>query len=103
MRIVAFMCLIPVTLFALDARGPALASPWCSTYGAISCGYDTYDQCMISIRGVGGSCMRNPMEPEVTQPAPVVVEQPAPAKRAEKKPKPQKKPVASVAPNATPQ
>lgn len=102
MRIAALMSLVLASLFALDARGPALASPWCSTYGAISCGYDTFDQCIVSIRGIGGSCIRNTMEPEVAaQPAPVVAAQPAPAPRAEKK-KPAKKPVASVAPNPSP-
>jgi hypothetical protein len=101
MRIAVLMSLVLASLFALDARGPTLASPWCSTYGAISCGYDTFDQCMVSIRGVGGSCIRNTMEPEIAaQPAPVIAE-PAPVKRAEKK-KPPKKPVASVAPSASP-
>ena len=98
MRIAVLMSLVLASLFALDARGAAQASPWCSTYGGMSCGYDTFDQCMTSIRGDGGSCVRNTMEPEaVAQPAPVVAAQPAPETRAEKK-KPPKKPVASVAP-----
>jgi hypothetical protein len=98
MRIAILMSAALMSSLALDAWGPALASPWCSTYGGMSCGYDTFDQCMISIRGDGGFCIRNPMESETAAPpAPAVVEQSAPPARAEKK-KPQKKPVASVAP-----
>jgi hypothetical protein len=98
---IAVLTSLALALFALDARVPALASPWCSTYGGMSCGYDTFEQCLVSIRGVGGSCIRNTMEPEIAvQPAPVVA-QPAPAPRVEKK-KPPKKPVASVAPNPSP-
>jgi hypothetical protein len=100
MRIAVFMSAVLMSSLALDARGPAVASPWCSTYGGMSCGYDTFDQCMVSIRGDGGSCVRNPMEAATAvQPALAVIEQSAPEKRAEKK-KPPKKPVASVAPPA---
>ena len=100
MRIAVFMSVVLMSSLAFDARDPAVASPWCSTYGGMSCGYDTFDQCIISIRGDGGACVRNPMETATAvQPAPAVVEQPAPEKRAEKK-KPPKKPVASVAPPA---
>src|SRR5205085_345817 len=100
---IAFLIALGAALVALDALRQAQAYPWCSTRFAVSCGYETYEQCMAAISGDGGFCVRNPMEPEVAQPAPVMVEQPAPAKRAEKKPKPQKKPVATVAPNAAPQ
>jgi hypothetical protein len=40
--------------------------PWCAQYdsrtagGALSCYYRTYQQCMATISGIGGSCMRSP-------------------------------------------
>ena len=96
MRIFVVASFVLASLFALDARSTIQAEPWCSTFGGMNCGYDSFEQCINSIRGVGGSCMRNPKEPEAL-PVPAAAEQPAPAARPEKK-KPQKKPVASVAP-----
>ncbi len=39
--------------------------PWCAYYnylqgGATNCGFVTYQQCMATISGVGGSCGPNP-------------------------------------------
>jgi uncharacterized protein DUF3551 len=100
MRIVVLAGMTLTALFVFGPHRGANASPWCSTYGGMTCGFETYEQCMINIRGIGGNCIRNPSEP-VAAPAPVVTEQPAPATatRAEKK-KPPKKPVATVAPQS---
>jgi hypothetical protein len=43
------------------------AAPFCSyiggaTGGFQSCGFQTWDQCLASIRGAGGFCMVNPGE-----------------------------------------
>ena len=38
--------------------------PWCAMYprsiGATSCYYQTYQQCMETLSGIGGSCIRSP-------------------------------------------
>jgi hypothetical protein len=40
--------------------------PWCALRGdrsgAQSCYYASYGQCMASLRGIGGSCIRNPYQ-----------------------------------------
>jgi hypothetical protein len=43
--------------------------PWCAEYsfsgggggGATNCGWATLEQCMATVRGIGGSCGPNPM------------------------------------------
>ena len=38
--------------------------PWCAIYGdksgAQACYYASYDQCMATMRGIGGSCIESP-------------------------------------------
>lgn len=89
MRILALCGLIVAAVFAFDARRPAQAAPWCSTYGGVSCSYYTFEQCLTAIRGVGGNCTQNPAER--------AGERSKPSKRMrEAKPKrePEKKPAA---------
>ena len=62
MRILALYWLAVAAAFAVDARSSVRAAPWCSTYGGMSCGYNSLDQCLASIRGVGGNCVRNAAE-----------------------------------------
>jgi hypothetical protein len=42
----------------------AQAAPWCANMGGRDggwdCGYYTFDQCMATARGLGGSCAPNP-------------------------------------------
>ncbi len=52
---------------ALGATTPSLAQsaydyPWCSVRrnGAMSCYFATYGQCMATISGIGGTCIRSP-------------------------------------------
>ena len=50
-----------------DARMPAQSAAWCANYtfgGGMSCGFYTFEQCRSAIHGVGGTCMRNPAEPQ---------------------------------------
>lgn len=46
--------------FAQSARD----YPWCAIYtktsGATSCYYTSFQQCMTTMRGIGGTCVRNP-------------------------------------------
>jgi hypothetical protein len=39
--------------------------PWCARYDGwtIVCGFDTFQQCMATISGVGGICQQNVMPP----------------------------------------
>ena len=50
------------------AEGPAEAQnyPWCAYYnfqhgGATNCGWVTFEQCLATVRGIGGSCGPNPI------------------------------------------
>jgi Protein of unknown function (DUF3551) len=54
---------------ALDSQAPATAdwrqiAPWCASLGGrgggYDCGYYTFEQCMATARGLGGSCAPNP-------------------------------------------
>jgi len=38
--------------------------PWCAQYsgdmgGAMNCGFVSFDQCMATVRGIGGFCIQN--------------------------------------------
>jgi hypothetical protein len=76
MRISAFVALTLVTMSALASR-PASAAynlPWCATYyesSITSCAFTSFDQCMVTVRGVGGLCTRNilyPPDPPTSEP-----------------------------------
>ena len=54
---------------AIDSQAPATAdwrqlAPWCANLGGrdggYDCGYYTFEQCMATARGLGGSCAPNP-------------------------------------------
>ena len=46
------------------------AAPWCAEYsgggtgggGATNCGFYSFEQCLATVRGIGGFCIRNPFE-----------------------------------------
>ena len=55
-----------VTLSTLVPAAPASAAieyPWCAQYGGRAggrnCGFTSYQQCMATVRGMGGFCERN--------------------------------------------
>jgi hypothetical protein len=58
----------PTGLFAIAVAGMALtgtsanAGPWCGTFrlGSTSCGYSSSEECMATVRGLGGFCYPNP-------------------------------------------
>jgi tetratricopeptide (TPR) repeat protein len=67
MRIVAFCSLVLAATFALGAPAQAKEPGWCATYrnGGNNCGFNTHEQCMAAVSGVGGFCNRSPYaEPE---------------------------------------
>jgi Protein of unknown function (DUF3551) len=59
------LIIVGILLGAVASGTPAEAQnyPWCALYnkGAneLSCSFDTFDQCMESVRGIGGFCMAN--------------------------------------------
>jgi uncharacterized protein DUF3551 len=67
------MRLLPIIVCAFAAtvciEKPAEAEdyPWCAYYnfgqdggGATNCGWATFEQCLATVRGIGGSCGPNP-------------------------------------------
>ena len=52
----------------------AQTAPWCANMGGRDggwdCGYYTFDQCMATARGLGGSCAPNPRALAARKPLP---------------------------------
>jgi len=60
MRILLFVLGILVGAAAIGTPAEAQNYPWCGSNGrGGGCGFTTYEQCMISRGGLGGSCERN--------------------------------------------
>ena len=61
------MLFIPAVIVAMAAAGrPAEAQnyPWCAQYagaggGAQNCGFVSFEQCVETVRGMGGFCQQN--------------------------------------------
>jgi len=62
MRFLARCSLIIAAAVALGAPANAKEPGWCATYrnGGNNCGFNTYEQCMAAISGVGGFCNKSP-------------------------------------------
>ena len=50
--------------FASTKPAAAIEYPWCAQYGGAgdggrNCGFVSFDQCMLTISGMGGFCERN--------------------------------------------
>jgi hypothetical protein len=48
----------------IGTRAEAQTYPWCAQYtgdfgGSSNCGFVSYDQCMATVRGMGGFCQEN--------------------------------------------
>jgi hypothetical protein len=61
--LIAGLTIATLTTFA---GGPAKAAeyPWCAQYdgrdgGGRNCGFTSFDQCLATVRGIGGFCERN--------------------------------------------
>jgi uncharacterized protein DUF3551 len=74
MRLLLFILGVFATVACIEK--PAAADrPWCADYdaqdgGFTNCGFSTYQQCLATVRGAGGSCGPNPMYQGVPGPAP---------------------------------
>jgi hypothetical protein len=64
MRTIAVIATVLAGL-SLSASGTE-AAPWCAEYssrgGATNCGFYSFEQCLQTVRGIGGFCNRNPFE-----------------------------------------
>jgi len=58
---------LAATVFT-PAASSAIEYPWCAQYGGNfggeNCGFTTYQQCMATVSGIGGFCVRNPFYEE---------------------------------------
>jgi len=64
----AALALASVITMAPDPADAAPYWPWCSRYfkardGSITCAFASYEQCMDTVRGIGGYCLKNPYAP----------------------------------------
>jgi Protein of unknown function (DUF3551) len=55
---------IAVAAILTGSRAEAQNYPWCAYYGgamsgSTNCGFVSFDQCMNTVRGIGGSCELN--------------------------------------------
>jgi hypothetical protein len=71
-----FLFILGVFAAVVCFEKPAAADrPWCAYYddqdgGFTNCGFSTYQQCLATVSGVGGSCGPNPQYQGVSGPAP---------------------------------
>jgi hypothetical protein len=49
----------------LGASAQAQNYPWCAQYcgGGLNCGFVSFEQCMDTVRGIGGFCIQNNRSP----------------------------------------
>ena len=68
MRPMAYRLLLAFSLLGALFASPSSAEiyrPWCAQYygnngGGTNCGFVSYEQCMMTARGAGAWCVRNP-------------------------------------------
>ena len=88
---------------ALLIGSAAEAGPWCASYtfgGGMNCGFFNVQQCRSTVAGVGGSCIRNPAEPNEAMPPRnrATREEPRKARQAAPRPEPAKPVVSAPSP-----
>jgi hypothetical protein len=59
-----FVAVAIAAMVALARPAAAIEYPWCAQYGGRdgggrNCGFVSFEQCMETIRGMGGVCERN--------------------------------------------
>ena len=61
----ALFAAVAIAAMAAFARpAAAIEYPWCAQYGGRgdggrNCGFSTFEQCMVTVSGIGGFCERN--------------------------------------------
>ena len=69
--VAAGLAIAAMSFFSQPAAA-AIEYPWCVSYGDMdggggkNCGFVSYEQCMLTARGGGGSCDRNLFYPGTT-------------------------------------
>jgi Protein of unknown function (DUF3551) len=66
MRLLLFLFLICAGVGWTGAHAEAQNYPWCAAYsggdmggGGMNCGFTTFQQCLDTVRGIGGFCEQN--------------------------------------------
>jgi hypothetical protein len=62
----ALVIAIAALAVAATPSGAVVLYPWCTSgaghdWGAVNCGFSTFEQCMATARGNGQSCQPNPL------------------------------------------
>jgi Protein of unknown function (DUF3551) len=62
MRMIVLLLLALVGMSLTSTYADAGAGAWCASYrrGVSNCGYATQEQCLATVRGLGGFCRPNP-------------------------------------------
>ena len=66
LALLALSTLVTIDLVTIDLRpaGAEIYRPWCVQYSgrgaSRSCAFISFEQCMLTARGAGGSCVQNP-------------------------------------------
>ena len=63
--LIAFATVAAMAAFGSPSANAEVEYPWCAQYGrfgtqATNCGFSTRQQCLATISGIGGYCVRNP-------------------------------------------
>jgi len=71
MRIPALCGLVIAAMLGLATPAVAAGPAWCAAYrnGSTNCGFNTHEQCMAAISGIGGFCNRNYIDGPPDKPA----------------------------------
>ena len=82
MRLLLFVTGVFVAILCIGKPAEAQNYPWCAQYGPTpsaptNCGFVTFQQCLDTISGIGGFCVRN----NLYQPPPG----PHPSKKVQKR------------------
>ena len=76
MRILPFILAICVLTAGVGTPAEAQNYPWCAIYdvgdAAYNCGFISREQCMATVRGIGGFCNANTQYVSPANPAPRV-------------------------------
>jgi len=64
MRLFSILLSVAVGAATIATSAQAQNYPWCANFAdgaGVNCGFSTYEQCMVTSRGSGGSCTQNNM------------------------------------------
>ena len=65
MRLLLFLLAICAGIVCIATHAQAQNYPWCASYsagdtgGGMNCGFTTFQQCLDTVRGMGGFCEQN--------------------------------------------